>query len=391
MIGPRRFICSTVCLVLLVPCVSARSSAPPGQVPSPAPRAHAGPIHALAVTPDGKLLASASEDATIKLWSIPDGRLLATLKEHTSPVNALAISRDGRLLVSGAGYAYLNSSVRQDATVDTIRAWSLPDGRLLATINKAKLKGKVFYVLSPHGSLVDTEQQSGVLAVALAPDGKLVVSGARDTTVRTWALVEGSPPSMLADWGKGHARGVQALAIAPDGQTLASGSSDKTIRLWSLPDGRLTATLEGHTAYVSAVAFTPDGKTLVSASREDTVAKLPPDRQPDNTIRLWSVPEGRMQARLEGHTSGVTAIAVAMQDGAVLASGSRDRSVRLWALPQGQPLATLEGHAQPVTAVAVTPDGKLLISADEDGVIVLWDPERREFLRFASDPAVKAK
>src|SRR5437763_1578236 len=94
-----------------------------------------------------------------------------------------------------------------------------------------------------------------------------------------------------------HLSNVQALAISPDGKTLASGSEDETIKLWSLPEGALLQTLEGHRNGILALAISPDGKTLASGGW-------------DKTIKLWSLPEGALLQTLEGHRDAIFALAI---------------------------------------------------------------------------------
>jgi hypothetical protein len=195
-------------------------------------------VTALAVTPDGKILASGSVDKTVKLWSLPEGKLLATLEGHQNSVFSLAVTPDGKLLASGS----------YDATV---KLWSLPKGKLLAT-----LKG----------------HRGSVYALAVTPDGKILASGSIDNTVNLWNLPEGNLLATL----EGHQNDINALAVTPDGKVLASGSDDDTVKFWSLPEGNLLATLKGHRGGVAALAVTPDGKVLASGGW-------------DKTVKLWNL------------------------------------------------------------------------------------------------------
>ncbi len=127
---------------------------------------HKSPVTALAISPDGKLLASGSTETTIKLWSLPDGLLLSTLQGHRRSVRALAITPDGKLLASGSDDG-------------NIRLWSLPNG----------LPAK-----APAG------HKNSVAALAISPDGALLASAGSDQTIKLWNLPEGESRSCVVDW-----------------------------------------------------------------------------------------------------------------------------------------------------------------------------------------------
>ncbi len=325
----------------------------PVKVPDKVIKAHKGTVHEVVFSPVGKIVASGSSDNTIKLWSLPDGKLLTTLEGNKYSVNALAISPDGKILASGSG----DSSNSSDGKI--IKLWTLPDGK-------------------PRTNLKGGNKYSSVKALVISPDGKNLISGSFDETsssdgktIKLWSLPDGK---LLATFEE-HKYSVNALAISPDGKILASdsyGDYDETIKLWSLADGKLLASLKGHKYSVRKLAISPDGKILASGSS-------------DNSIKLWSLPDGKLLATLEGHKYSVRELAIS-PDGKVLASGSDDNTIKLWSLPDGKPLATLEGHEGFVSALAISPDGKTLASGDSSGVIILWDLEKRSFLSFLFDP-----
>lgn len=199
---------------------------------------HSGEVNSVAISPDGRTLASGSEDQTIKLWDLRTGKLLSTLTGHSDGVKSVAFSPDGNTLVSGsADY--------------TIKLWHPQTGELIHT-------------LSGHSNWVKS--------TAISPDGSLLASGSQDKTIKLWHLHTGELLSTLS----GHWGEVNSVVISSDGHTLVSCSWDETIRLWHMGTGTELHSLEGHQGGIACVAISPDGQKIVSGSW-------------DQTIRVWGV------------------------------------------------------------------------------------------------------
>jgi WD40 repeat protein/predicted negative regulator of RcsB-dependent stress response len=294
---------------------------------------HKDIVQSIAISPDGKILASGSNDGTTKLWELPSGRELLSLTNRNPYALSLAFlsvafSPDGKILASGS-------------LDHTIKLWELPSGRELFSL---------------------TGHTNSVYSVAFSPDGKTLASGSYDGTTKLWELLSGHELLSLTDQNP-FARSAAFLSVAfsPDGKTLVSASNNHTIKLWNFPFEYELPSLMGHTNPIPSVAFSPDGKTLASGSS-------------DKTIKLWELPSGRELLSLTDHTDIVMSVAFS-PDGAILASGSKDHTIKLWEMPSGRKLRTLTGHTDPVYCVTFSPDGKLLASSSEDGRIKLWGME----------------
>jgi WD40 repeat protein len=193
-----------------------------------------------------------------------------------------------------------------------------------------------------------------VTSVAFSPDGKRVVSGSLDQTVRVWDAVSGQPLLCL----QGHTDAVTSVAFSPDGKRVVSGG-DKTVRVWDAVSGQPLLCLPGDTYSVRSVTFSPDGRRLVSGSW-------------DNTVRVWDAVGGQPLLCLKGHTDWMSSVAFS-PDGRRLVSGSADKRVQVWDAFSGQPLLCLQGHTDTVSSVTFSPDGRRLVSVSHDDTVRVWD------------------
>jgi RNA polymerase sigma factor (sigma-70 family) len=218
-----------------------------------------------------------------------------------------------------------------------------------------------------------------VNAVAFAPDGKTLVSGSRDRTIRRWELATGKELGRL----QGHTHTVEGIAFTPDGQTLVSAGGDGMVRVWDWATGRERRLFQGHMgSSVNCVAVSPDGKTFATGG----------GGKGHKTLALWDLATGKELCSPGGNTYSILSLAFS-PDGKILAAGSGTLgrfglppgvkppvvemgggTVRLWDVATGKLLRTLEGHTSGVSGVAYAPDSKRLASASHDGTLRLWDP-----------------
>ena len=313
---------------------------PPPDLPSPAQRAvlegHQGPVYGVcAVRVAGRdLLASASDDGTVRIWDPAAGAQQAVLQGHRRPVfGVCAVRVAGRDLLASAG---------GDGTV---RIWDPAAGAQQA-------------VLEGNGGTV-----FGVCAVRVA-GRDLLASAGGDGTVRIWDLATGAQQAVLQGH-RGPACGVCAVRVTGH-QLLASAGDDGTVRVWDPATGAQQAVLEGNGGKVFGVC-------AVQVAGRDLLASA----SVDGTVRIWDPATGAQQAILEGHRQpirGVCAVRVAGRD--LLASASDNGTVRVWDPATGAQQAVLEGHRRLVRGVcAVGLTGhQLLASASDDRTVRVWDP-----------------
>jgi hypothetical protein len=163
------------------------------------------------------------------------------------------------------------------------------------------------------------------------------------------------------------------VVFSPDGKRLVSGSYDNTLKVWDAQTAQDTLTLKGHNNWVLSVAFSPDGKRLVSGSG-------------DGTVKVWDAQTGQDTLTLKGHTKGVTSVAFS-PDGQRVVSGSTDKTLKLWDAQTGQDTFTLKGHTDLVTAVAFSADGKRVFARDEQGKVLAWAVRDGQPMQPVNPPA----
>ncbi|MFG3033384.1 hypothetical protein ACGFZJ_33335 [Streptomyces sp. NPDC048253] len=304
---------------------------------------HTGAVYLTSFSPDGKVLATASYDRTVRLWDVGDRSrpkpLGKPLTGHRSWVSSAVFSPDGHTLASAG----------DDGTV---RLWDVRDPAHPRPLGKP---------LAGHTGTI--------YLLAFSPDGRTLASAGEDHTVRLWDMTKPGGPTPLGAL-TGHTAAVRSVAFSPDGRTLAAGGDDNTIRLWDTADPRrperIDRILTGHTDTVHSLDFSPDGGTLASGSADDT-------------IRLWNVtdPGRAMQLGppLTGHTGPVWSVAF-NPAGTMLAAGSADSTATLWnvsdpayASQVGEPLA---GGSGEMYAVGFSPDGRTLATGNGDSKVRLW-------------------
>ena len=298
---------------------------------------HSDYVYSVAISPDGKYLASGADDGTVIIWDAKSGQRLQTFKGHSYCVNSVCWSTDGKYLASGSNDG-------------TVIIWDANGGLRLQT-----LEGHYSYVKS----------------VCWSPDGKYLASGSGDKTVIIWDAKSGQRLKTL----EGYSSTVLSVSWSPDGKYLASGAdgiikgkyiwNDDTyyreIIIWDANSGQRLKTLEGDSYDGTFVCWSPDGKYLANGSA-------------DFDVIIWDAKSGEILKTLEGHSLGVESVSWS-PDGKYLVSGGYDDIIIIWDANSGKKLKTLKGHSSYVRSVCWSPDGKYLASGSWDETVKIWGAE----------------
>ncbi|OAX32151.1 WD40 repeat-like protein, partial [Rhizopogon vinicolor AM-OR11-026] len=291
-------------------------------------------VYDIAISPNGRILASASWDNTARLWNLDNGQPIASSLQHANWVQCVSFSTDGKLLATGCNdnnaYTWDVPTILREAGLDELLTF---EGHT-APVNK---------IIHLRGA-------------------QRIMTCCEDGSLRMWNLKSGE--QIGKDWRDGESV-VNAIALSPDGKQLASGSKDGAVRLWNIDTGKVITKWTGHFWEVRSVRWNQDGGRVLSGSW-------------DGRARVWDVESGETILAIEqinvftGHAATVLDIAIS-PNGRILASASWDNTARLWNLDNGQPIASPLRHAKEAHCVSFLTDGKLLATGCDDNNVYTWD------------------
>ncbi len=338
---------------------------------------HRSVIRAVVTSSDGRLIATASDDNTARLWDA-DGRPLRTLAGHESPLTSIAMTADGSLLVVGSldgtatvwdGSGKFVARLSGHTAAVTNVAISTDGASLLTTSRDmtARLwdrQGRFVTILTGHTDAVN--------GGAFFPDGSRVVTSSNDRSAIVWDAHVGTPLAKLA----GHTDGVVKAVVLPDASAIATASLDGSVRLWGA-DGAERKKLNGHTGAITALAVSPNGQALITGGN-------------DKTARIWDVASGTTTLPLMGHTGAIAAVAVSPDGMTFLTTSadSGDLSTRLWSVT-GEPVGVLTSTSAGITDARFAVDSSLVVTTGRDGTGRIWKLSGRQLAALSGPEQVE--
>jgi WD40 repeat protein len=327
-----------------------------------------GSLNHISWSPDGKRIATASDDDTAKIWEVKNGKLLYNLVGHNYRVNYVDWSPDGNKVAT--------------SSIDfTAKIWDVNTGQLLHNLGHLGYVNNVSW--SPDGSKVATagfdetakiwDVNTGQLLhnlrvetfkvnhVSWSPDGSKVAIAinenlVNDVTAKIWNAQTGQLFINLT----GHEDNVNHISWSPDGSRVATSSNDKTARIWNAQTGQLLHTL-GHLRDVNNVSWSPDGSRVATSSN-------------DGTAKIWDVNNGQLLNTLI-LSKGAVINTSWSPDGSRVATASSDKTGKIWDANTGELLNTLIGHTSAISHISWSPDLRRVATASADGTGKIWDLE----------------
>ena len=332
---------------------------------------HNDAVRSVKFSPNGQNIVTASEDNTVRLWSI-DGRQIKKLTTKNQVFLSAIFSPDSKMIAAitanktvkiwgtdGRGIITLKGQDQKDNFISSI-CFS-PDGKVIAapsrdnTVKLWNINGQEIKTLSSE-RYPNQGHNISVWSISCSPDSKTIVTADQVGVIKIWSIDGRELKTFRAS-----KQSIFGVSFSPDGKTIATAGGDTTVKLWNL-DGKEIKTLGKHDNYVTSVSFSPDGKIIASTSA-------------DNTVKLWSI-NGKELKTLKGHNNSVFNASFS-PDGKTLATASADTTVKLWNIDDQEP-KTFIGHHDSLLGVSFSPDGKIIASAGDDNSIKLWSIDGQE-------------
>ncbi|MGC4005985.1 MAG: WD40 repeat domain-containing protein [Pirellulales bacterium] len=279
-------------------------------------------VTGVAISPDGKLLASAGDDHIVRMWRMSDGELLHRFREHTDWVRAVSFSPDGARLVTAGDDR-------------SLRIWDVRQGTLLKAL---------------------PEQPLGIRAARFSPQGQTVVAAGFDQMVRIYDVRE----AKQIRTAEAPCPDMRAVGFSLDGMRVAAGGRDGRLRLFNVNDDQDTPAVGAHSQRMRAIAFSPDGQSLVTAGE-------------DSNVVVWD--PIALKPRAKFLVRGSKIMSVAWCGPRTVAAGGTDNLVHLFDVVTQQEIAVLGGHTGTIAALDSDLAGRVLVSGSFDTTARIWNIE----------------
>jgi WD40 repeat protein/serine/threonine protein kinase len=332
-------------------------------------REHTGTVRSVAFSANSQLLASCGLDSAVRVWDATTGQSIASFAGHSGWMACVVFSPNTKLLAASDGGLVRIWDVATKEEVRTIRvpgtvlaiAFS-PDGERIVGGCKGPSHVRLWKVQTGEQIRTFEGHSSDLSSVAFSPDGRRVVSSGWDYKIKVWDISGGKNPLFTIH---DHTDVVSHVGFSPDGGLIASASWDGTVRLWDSVTSKPVRTYRGHTGIINSVVFSPDGENLASAGA-------------DHQVRVWDVMtqhEGRRLHFPIAHAYGLAFSA----DGVLLAAADGNtywkphKTLAIYDARTGLRIRTLEGHAGRVTGVAFSPVAMHVASSSTDRTAKIWD------------------
>ncbi|CAO3694905.1 unnamed protein product [Umbelopsis ramanniana] len=304
---------------------------------------HRNPVTRVAFHPVYQILATASEDTSIKIWDYETGEFERTLKGHTKAVQDLAFDAKGNILVSCSADL-------------TIKVWDLNnDYNCIKTL---------------YG------HDHSVSSVAFLPSGDIIVSASRDKTIKLWEVASGYCVKTFT----GHLEWVRSVQPSEDGRLLVTSSNDQTSRLWDASTGETKMEFRGHDHVVECAIFVPVNAypyvrelindTSKAGKEQPTPGQYVVTGSRDKTIKLWDA-SGQLLHTMIGHDNWVRGLVV-HPSGKFLLSASDDKTIKIWDLKTGRCMKTIEAHSHFVTCISYCHASPVVATGSVDQTVKIW-------------------
>jgi WD40 repeat protein/transcriptional regulator with XRE-family HTH domain/energy-coupling factor transporter ATP-binding protein EcfA2 len=331
---------------------------------------HSGSVNGIAYSPDGKRIATASDDHTARVWDAATGEELLTLSGHTDWVYRIAFSPDGARLVTTSndktarvwdaqtGTEMLTFTRHGDVVFDA--AFS-PDGKRIATCG---FDGTVRIWDSSSGEellvLPIEKEIPGKIAphgVAFSPDGKFVAVASNSVAAKMWDATTGK---LVSSNNPGSSQTLLDITFKSDGKLAATAGFNNKAEVWDPVTGQVLYTLSGHSGVVNGVAFSPDGTRLATASW-------------DHTVRVWDITEAKESLFIPIPAYWSKYISYSPDGTRIVTDYPAENTVKIWDAISGNELAVLSAPTAQIVAAVYNPDGKTIAAVYDDKSIVIWD------------------